>query len=351
MRDSLIPERLAFRGLRSNDHICLEMKKHNQITLAQRYEIQGYLTAGKSTSFIAEQLDVHPSTVYRELNRNSDQRNGKYKAELAENKCRSRHSNKPKKVLFTPELIEKTESLLRKDYSPEQIVGHLTNIGQESVSIERIYTHIWSDKKQGGKLYKHLRNRGKRYRKRGGGKDSRGLISNRLDISKRPAVVEEKKRLGDMEVDTVIGKDHKGALVTINCRATGMLKMELVKTKEAYVVSKAILNALEEWKPWLQTITSDNGKEFANHEQIARELDIGFYFAQPYHSWERGANENLNGLVRQYFPKGSDFSKITPERVKEVEAILNERPRKRHKFRSPNQMMAALINQTSFSHL
>ncbi|EOG6908232.1 IS30 family transposase, partial [Flavobacterium psychrophilum] len=197
---------------------------------------------------------------------------------------------------------------------------------------------------QSGTLYTHLRNQGKTYRKPGASKDKRGLIVGRIGIENRPKEVEEKQRFGDLEIDLVIGKDHKGALLTINDRATGMLQMKKIESKDSEIVKNATIELLENWKPFLQTITSDNGKEFAKHEAIAKSLEIDYYFANPYCSWERGANENLNGLVRQYFPKGSDFSLITQEQVTIVVEKLNNRPRKRHQFNSPNEVYLQILN-------
>ena len=211
------------------------------------------------------------------------------------------------------------------------------------MSHESIYNYIWSDKRKGGDLYIHLRNQGKRYRKRGGSKDQRGLITNRIPINKRPKEVEEKSRFGDLEIDTIIGKDHQGAIVTINDRKTGLLKMKKVESKEAKPVRNATLEVLEEWKPMLHTITSDNGKEFALHQEIASSLDIDFYFAEPYHSWQRGANENLNGLIRQYIPKKTKFKEVTDDYIKEIETKLNNRPRKRFGYKSPNQQFAETL--------
>lgn len=212
------------------------------------------------------------------------------------------------------------------------------------VSHETIYKYVWNDKKKGRGLYKHLRTKGKTYRKRGASKDKRGQIVGRIGIENRPIEVEEKQRFGDLEIDLVIGKDHKGALLTINDRSTGMLQMKKIENKDAEIVKNATIKLLENWKPFLQTITSDNGKEFAKHKSIAEELEIDYYFANPYCSWERGANENLNGLVRQYFPKGSDFSLITDELVKKVVKKLNNRPRKRHQFNSPNEVYLQKLN-------
>jgi IS30 family transposase len=234
--------------------------------------------------------------------------------------------------------------LIEADLSPEQIVGKSIKVDVSCVSHETIYKFVWDDTKRGGDLYKHLRTLGKTYRKRGGSKDKRGQIVGRIGIENRPIEVEEKQRFGDLEIDLVIGKDHKGALLTINDRATGMLQMKRIESKDAEIVKNATIELLQNWKPFLQTITSDNGKEFAKHQTIAEALGIDYYFANPYCSWERGANENLNGLVRQYFKKGLDFSLITDEQVKNVVEKLNNRPRKRHQFNSPNEVYLQKLN-------
>lgn len=326
------------------------MKKYSQLTSFQRYEIEALLSQSVKKTDIANQIGVHVSTIYREIKRNSDQRDKKYRHPLAQRKSKERHAFKNKYIRFDDELRERVISLLKEDYSPEQIAGVLT-LSQVDISHERIYQFIWADKKQGGKLHKHLRNKGRRYRKRGALKDSRGLIMNRVPIEKRPKIVEQKTRLGDLEVDLIIGKDHKGAIVTINDRVTGMLKMKYVSSKQAKLVGNVIINELEEWKPFIKTITSDNGKEFADHERISEALETNFYFANPYHSWERGANENLNGLIRQYLPKKTDFSLISEEEIQKIEDKLNQRPRKRHGFLSPNTIFDQLINKINFSHL
>jgi IS30 family transposase len=206
------------------------------------------------------------------------------------------------------------------------------------VSTESIYQHIWKDKKEKGNFYLSLRTTGKRYRKRGSKKDSRGVLSNRRLIEDRPKIVDLKQRFGDLEIDTIIGKNHKGAIVTINDRATGILRMKIIKAKESELVKQAAIELLENWKPYLFTITSDNGKEFAMHQEIATVLEVDFYFANPYSPWERGANENLNGLIRQYIPKSTSFEEITIERIIEIQEKLNNRPRKRFNFETPNYM-------------
>lgn len=316
----------------------------SHLSLEERYEISALKKQGLHNSDIAKSLGRHKSTIGRELSRNADKRNKHYHPDLAQRKADSRHKEKRKYRTFTPGVREWVISWLKKDYSPEQIKGLALKHNIACVSHESIYQLVWLDKKKGGFLYKHLRTRGKKYQKRGAKKAGRGYIPNRISIDYRPEVVNKKSRIGDMEMDLIIGKGHQGALLTINDRATGMLKMGYVKGKEAKDIEDKAIELLEDSAPFLHTITTDNGKEFSNHQQIAEKLGIDFYFAKPYHSWERGANENLNGLIRQYFPKGTNFDKIDPKDVKKTEDILNNRPRKRYNYKSPNEVFAEAIN-------
>lgn len=313
------------------------------ITLEQRYEIQSLLKAGYTQKDIAKAIDKSESSISREIKRNKDLRGCSYKATTAQNKYRKRLLEKPKYTRFTDAIKENVEELLAEDLSPEQVVGRCKKLNKEVVSHETIYQHIWSDKKKGGELYMHLRRRGRKNKKRGSSRAGRGFIPDRIGIEKRPKVVDEKTRFGDLEVDTIIGKDHQGAIVTINSRATGMLKMKKVEKRTAELVSLTIEELLQDWKPFVETITADNGKEFAMHQKISESLDIDFYFANPYHSWERGANENLNGLIRQYLPKKTDFSTITDAEIQRVEDKLNNRPRKRLNFETPLEAMEKLL--------
>jgi IS30 family transposase len=301
----------------------------------QRYMIATLKSKGKTQQEIAELIGKDKSVVSRELSRNCDKRNNEYKCDLAQRKYQNRLKEKRKSHKFTIEMKQEIDKQLAKKFSPEQIVGNAKRQGQLMVSHERIYQHIWEDKRVGGSLYEHLRSQGKKYRKRGSSKDKRGMIKNRIDIEMRPTIVEEKVRVGDLEIDTMIGKNHQGAIVTINDRVSGMLKMKLLASKDSNELANQTIEILEEWQPYLKTMTSDNGKEFAEHEKISRALNVSYYFAKPYHSWERGANENLNELIRQYIPKKTDFSTLTDEYVKWVEDELNNRPRKRHEFQTP----------------
>ncbi|WP_187264816.1 IS30 family transposase [Pontibacter beigongshangensis] len=310
----------------------------SHLTVEQRYTIAQMLGQNFTQTQIAAVIGKDKSVVCREIKRNCDQRNGRYNSQLAQRKYDSRLRHKPKKVYFTEQVRLYVEQRLAAKFSPEQIVGVCKELGTPCVSAERIYQHVWSDKKRKGTLYLHLRNQGKRYRKRGHQKDSRGILRDRVSIELRPAVVAEKSRFGDLEIDTVIGKNHQGAILTINDRATGLLRMRKVARKEAQLVKEAAIELLAEFKPYLHTMTADNGKEFALHQQISQALEVDFYFAHPYHSWERGANENLNGLIRQYVPKSSALENLTEEHILFIQEELNNRPRKRFNYKTPNQM-------------
>jgi IS30 family transposase len=316
----------------------------SHLTTEQRYTISSMKQQGFNQTEIAKIINKDKSVVCRELKRNCDSRSGAYKYELAQKKCAERHKNKPKKIKLTANIKSYIENSLEQKLSPEQIAGVASKSEIECVSHERIYQYIWHNKKQGGKLYEHLRTNGKRYRKRGSAKDRRGIITGRVDISQRPKIVEQRLRFGDLEIDTIIGKNHHGAIVTVNDRTTGMLKMKKLESKDATILANETIKLLAAWQPYLKTITADNGKEFAAHKTISEQLIIDFFFAQPYHSWERGSNENLNGLIRQYIPKKTDFDNITDEYVTFVENQLNNRPRKRFKYESPNTIFNQFIN-------
>jgi IS30 family transposase len=245
---------------------------------------------------------------------------------------------------MTPSLIARAESMLvGSQWSPQQIAGKLALEHGTPVSHESLYSHIWRNKRAGGTLYKHLRHGGKKRNKRGGKNAGRGMIPGRIDIAERPAIVEEKTRLGDWELDSIIGAKHAGSITSIVERRTKLTKLVLQKGPTANATRKSIVKRLKPIEKHVLTLTADNGKEFAGHRKISHDLTAGFYFATPYHSWERGLNEHTNGLVRQYFPKGLDFATITNADVRRVEDLLNDRPRKILGFLSPNEVFAQLV--------
>jgi IS30 family transposase len=314
-----------------------KLSNMSHITIEQRYTISVMLKANYPRKEIALAIGKDKSVLSREIRRNSDQRNGEYKSDLATKKYEQRQAEKPRYITFTSTIEAYVVKGLNNDLSPEQIAGRAKLDGIACVSPERIYQYVWQEKKDGGILFEHLRHTGRKYRKRGSAKDKRGIIKNKVDIEQREKIVDEKIRFGDLEIDTVIGKNHQGALLTINDRVTSLVWIRLLESKHAEPLTESAIKALIPLKEELKTITSDNGKEFAKHQEIAKALDIKFYFAKPYHSWERGANENTNGLIRQYFPKGTSFENITHQQVEYVQNKLNNRPRKKLGFLSPNE--------------
>jgi IS30 family transposase len=285
---------------------------------------------------IANAIKKDKSTVSRELRRNCDQRSGKYYSDLAQRKYKLRQKTKPRAIKFTEEVKNHVDLMLSHNWSPEQISHTPAPNGLTLVSHERIYQYIIEDKKKGGDKYKHLR-RKKKYKNRCKTEDRRGKLSNTISIHERPKEVESRSRYGDYEVDLIVGANHKGGLLTINDRKTGLVKIRKIEGKNSKHIGKLIVAALRREKGRIYTITSDNGREFADHEYVSKKLGITFYFADPYSSWQRGSNENLNGLIRQYFPKKTNFDTVSKEEIKKVEKELNNRPRKRFGFKTPLQ--------------
>jgi IS30 family transposase len=291
------------------------------------------MKADHNQTEIAKVIGVHKSTVSRELRRNRGLRG--YRPKQAHHMALERRGkSKPSITLSTWALIE---TLIRQDFSPEQVTERLKKKQGVHVSHEWIYQYILADKRAGGDLYRHLRCQKKR-KKRYGSYDRRGKLPNRVSIDERPAIVDTRQRLGDWEADTIVGKRHHGALVSLTERKSRLTLLKKVERKTAQAVAEAVIGLLEPWKHIVHTITSDNGKEFADHERIAKSLGANIYFAHPYAAWERGSNENSNGLVRQYFPKDLDFSTITDGETTMAECRLNNRPRKCLDFDTPNEV-------------
>ena len=310
------------------------MKRYTQLTQEQRYQIYALKKAGHSQCRIADLLNVHKSTICRELNRNRGQRGYRPKQaqHLAQQRRQSKYSSR-----VTPETWQLIEAKLRLEWSPEQITGWLRLTGRPTVSHERIYQFVLTDKKSGGDLYQHLRCK-KQRKKRYGGREHRGQLPDRVSIESRPAIVDQRTRLGDWELDTIIGKGHKQAIVSLTERKTRLALIAKVNRKTASQVSSAIIQLLRPHARKVHTLTSDNGKEFAEHKNIAKSLDADFYFARPYASWERGTNENMNGLIRQYFPKHRDLTTVTEKEIQTAMDRLNNRPRKCLGYRTPNEV-------------
>jgi len=311
---------------------------YTQLTETQRYQIYALNKAKMTQSKMAHILGVHKSTISREIRRNSGLRG--YRPKQAHAFALERKNNQLKYRIENT-TWETITALIKQEWSPEQISGWLKSEKQTSVSPEWIYQYIYTDKHSGGQLYKHLRCQ-KQRRKRYGSNSRRGIIPNQTSIEQRPAIVEKRQRIGDWELDTVIGQNHKQALVTLVERKSRFTLIAKVIRKTADNVSDAIIHLLSPYPNKIKTLTADNGREFAKHETIAQQLKTRFFFAHPYASWERGLNENTNGLIRQYFPKKTDFTMITKEKVQFVMERLNNRPRKCLGFKTPNQIFAGI---------
>lgn len=309
------------------------MKPYKQLTREQRYQISGLKKAGLNQSQIADELVVHKSTISREFRRNKGRRgwHPKQAQELRDERRKNCANAQRHSLLEWTEV----ERLIRQDMSPEQASQRLALEGGLQISHESIYLHIYADKRRGGDLCRHLRCQKPRRKRYASGQERRGTIKNRVGIDERPVIVEQKSRIGDWEGDTVIGKNHRGALVTLAERKSRYILAAQVPDKHASGVTAAVTRLLRPHKGKCYTMTFDNGKEFAEHETIAAELDADVYFAHPYHSWERGLNENSNGLLRQYFPKGMELVEVTQEQVQWAVDRLNHRPRKVLGFRTP----------------
>ena len=304
------------------------MGTYTQLTYNQRYHIYTFMKAGLRQTEIAETIGVHKSTISRELKRNQGRRG--YRPKQAHQFTIARRDKAKSRI--TDEDWELIEELIYLDWSPEQISDYCRKEQELQISHEWIYQYIYRDKKDGGSLWKHLRCRKKR-RKRYGSYEKRGQIPNRTSIDERPQVVEDRSRLGDWEADTIIGKGRKGAIVTLVDRKSCYLRMGLVSQRTKEAVKEMIITLLADFP--VHTITCDNGKEFAGHEDIAKALGAKIYFTHPYSSWERGTNENTNGLIRQYIPKSTDFSTLGKADILFAENRLNTRPRKCLSFNSP----------------
>lgn len=310
-------------------------KGYHHLTYEKRCQIYALKQRGDSQTQIATQLGVDKATISREIRRNTGRRGYRHKqAETFAEERRKTVSKRPRKMNETviAIIIEK----LNQQWSPEQISGWLSrNNPQCRISHETIYKYVWIDKRNGGFLFRQLRHRGKKYNKRSGKNAGRGCIPNRVGIEDRPKIVDSKIRVGDWELDTVIGRKGHGAIVSMVDRASKLTKLAKVSTKHADVVAKALTDKLGDLENIVLTLTADNGKEFANHQHISNVLNASFFFATPYHSWERGLNEHTNGLIRQYFPKGQSLENVTQADLDKVEILLNNRPRKVLKYATP----------------
>ena len=307
---------------------------YKQLTSEQRYTISVLLQNRTKQKEIAKAINVSPSTVSREIRRNSGVR-GRYNWETAQANAVQTKRRKPGNHSINKEVMEEAKRLLvTEQWSPEQISGVLAKDGKY-ISHETIYRMIRKDKAEGGTLYKHCRHKLKRRARPVGGR--RISIPNRTSISERPAEVDG-KRFGDFEMDTIVGRGNHGAIVTLIERSTSMLFMrKLKKGKNAKELARTVIHLLSPFKEHVKSITTDNGTEFACHEMIGKSLGVTIYFADPYASWQKGAIENANGLIRQYVPKTETFEHVSHQQITKYSKKINIRPRKKLEFKTPQE--------------
>ena len=303
---------------------------YKHLSQAERYQIHALMKAGHDQSQIAKLLDRHKSTISRELSRNTGSRGYRPKQACEMSADRAQHSRNAPTV--EPWVREAACALLCIQWSPEQIASQLP------ISHETVYQHVYADKAQGGTLWKHLRCQKQKRKRYASGRDRRGQIPNRRPLSERPLHIEARRQVGHWECDTVIGASHKGAVVTLVERKSGYAVMAKVEKKTSELVSSAIVDKLQPMAARVKTLTFDNGKEFAGHAHIDQQLQSTAYFARPFASWERGSNENLNGLLRQYVPKKRAMSTVSDEEIRMIQNRLNNRPRKRLGFKTPAEV-------------
>jgi IS30 family transposase len=319
--------------------------RYHQITPAERYTLATLRkqVPTPSCAEIARIMERHRSTISRELRRNCCRYDGRYRFTRAQEQTNGRRSRSRRNSQFSSDDWRLIRDLLRQDLSPEQVSGRLRTDGVLRVSHETIYKHVWSDKRQGGQLYRHLRQR-TRYRKRYGSYEKRGRLAGKRHITERPAAAEHRREFGHWEIDTVIGAGNKHCIVTLVERLTGCVLIGKLRARTVAEANRRITQLIEEQPQLFKSITADNGTEFHGYEQIERATGVSFYFATPYRSWERGTNENTNGLIRQYLPKGHSMKRLTQARCSAIARRLNNRPRKRHGFLSPIELLSRHVS-------
>jgi len=315
--------------------------KYHQITQEERYQIAALRQAGCWQAEIARRVGRHRSTISRELARNRSRGDGRYRASKAQERTNGRRSRSRRNQRFGPTDWRRVQRLLRRQWSPEQAAGHLAKRGDLAISHETIYRHVWADRADGGDLHRHLRCAPKKRRKRYGRYDSRGRLAGKRAIGERPAAIEGRQVVGHWEIDTVMGHGNTHCIVTLVERATGYLLIGKLRSRNAGELTRRTIALIRRSPRKFKTITADNGTEFHSYKKIERATRVKFYFATPYHSWERGTNENTNGLVRQYLPKRKSMAGMTQRRCDAIAKKLNSRPRKRYDYDTPEERFRA----------
>jgi transposase, IS30 family len=308
---------------------------YHQLTQEERYAITAQLMCGRSRAQIAKLLGRDRSTISRELRRNRTRHDGKYRAEKAHSYAVARRRRCRRRPQFSVEDMALVARLLRKKWSAEQIAGALRDEGRLCISHETIYRRIRWDKRVGGDLWRHTRILSKFGRKRYRSVDSRGVLPGKRSIAERPIEVERREHIGHWEGDTVMGRDLRHCVLTLVERKTGYAIIKKLRSRSKDEVTRAATRAIRRHCRQFKTLTLDNGTEFHDYALLEQRFPVTIYFATPYHSWERGCNENFNGLLRQYLPRGTCMRPVTQAQCDHIADDLNHRPRKRHNFKTP----------------
>lgn len=313
---------------------------YHQLTQDERYLISNGVRLNCSQRELAALLGRSPSTICRELRRNATAHDGLYRAAKAHSYAMARRRRSRRGAQFSDQVLRQVDACLRQRLSPEQIVGLFRAKGRLVPSHETIYRRLRHDKRSGGTLWRSTRILSKVGRKRYRSRPARGVLLGKRHISERPAIVQAKGRIGDWEADTVMGTGSSHCLLTLVERRSGFALIRKLKARTMAEATRAASKVIARMRGQFRTITFDNGTEFHDYERLERRFGVKCYFATPYHSWERGANENLNGLVRQYLPKGLCLRKTSQIECNQIASQLNDRPRKRHNFKTPSEVLA-----------
>jgi transposase, IS30 family len=315
------------------------MKQRGQLTEGERYAIALGISKQWSKRQIARTIGRPPSTVTREIERNSCSYDGRYRAEKAQARAISRRSRSRRNSQYSQQEWGQVQALIKRKWSPEQIAGRRQRKGRRRMSHETIYRRVRQDRLDGGELWRHMRHMGKPWRKRKGSPATRGRVLGKRHISERPAEAQGRHRPGHYEADTVMGADQRHCILTLVERVTGWTVIRKLKARNKREATRALLRALSKLPIKARTLTLDNGTEFHDYAELERRLGVKVYFATPYHSWERGTNENTNGLIRQYLPKGQCMKNLTQRECNWIANELNTRPRKRLGFTTPAEVV------------
>ena len=314
---------------------------YHQITPAERYTLATLRKQERrlSCAEIARLMGRHRSTISRELRRNCSRHDGGYRSGRAQEQAQARRKRSRRNSHFGANAWALVETLLEEKFSPEQISGWLRALKLLEISHETIYSHVWRDKKRGGTLYLHLRQPFKR-RKRYGSYERRGRVGGKRHISERPPVVESRSEIGHWEMDTVIGSADNHCVVSLVERLSGAVLIGKLRRRNVAALNERVIELIEAHPGLFKTITVDNGTEFHGYREIEQQTRVPIFFATPYHSWERGTNENTNGLIRQYLPKRTSMKHLTQDKCNAIASALNNRPRKRHGYKTPLEMLS-----------